>query len=375
MAQSIDKIHPSDLITSRERIMAAYQGQPVDRIPYWPKVTNANWRTGQNQHIAAMSEMELLDYIGADGLFGAKFATRIVRPKVTVEEMPVPNGRITVTHTPDGDLTERWIFDPQTKSWHPTEFPIKTLEDVGRFRWRYENVSIENDEQSLAAMRQKVKMIGQRGVCEHWWGTSPLMDLVEHSLGPVDTTYMLMDYPREMEELMELMHAECLMRAAHVARHTPGDIVVSGENTSTTLISPQQFEKYCYRHLCEYGRAIEAAGKIHQLHMCGHILPLLQTIDTIPAASIEAFTSPPLGSARLADGRAKAPSKALIGGTNVMNWLLPVEKIKAYIHGELEACPNHRRIVLTTAGVAPQACSAQTFRQIGQWLAAYPAKM
>ena len=55
--------------------------------------------------------------------------------------------------------------------------------------------------------------------------------------------------------------------------------------------------------------------------MCGHTMALLQRIDTIPAASIEAYTSPTLGNTRLVDGRTCAPSKTLIGGTNVMVWL------------------------------------------------------
>jgi len=194
-------------------------------------------------------------------------------------------------------------------------------------------------------------------------------------MGLAGTNFLLADHPSEMEELIDLMHQDNLARAAFVARNTPADIVISVENTSTTLISPQQFEKYCYKHLCDYGRAIESAGKMHELHMCGHTRALLPRINAIPAASIEAYTSPTLGNTRLADGRASAPGKTLIGGTNVNVWLWPVERIKEYIVTEVAACVDNRRTVLTTAGVAPPGCPAERFRDIGEWIHTVPIRM
>ena len=109
--------------------------------------------------------------------------------------------------------------------------------------------------------------------------------------------------------------------------------------------------------------------------MCGQTLALLEKIDTIPASSIEAFTSPTLGHTRLADGREKAPSTTLVGGTNVNTWLMSLEEMKKYISDELDACRDHRRIILTTAGVAPPGCNAETFRAIGQWIPTVPLRM
>ena len=369
------KIHPDDELTSRRRLLAAYRGQPVDRLPFWAKVTNGTWRSSQGDAVRGWSDLELLDYIHADGIFGAPGCVKVTRPRVEVKSTRSDGEVVKVTHTPDGDLIERWRIDPYTQSRHPTVFPIKTRQDVLRWRWTCADVKVEPVAEQIESGTSSVRELGERGVTKCGWGTSPLMDLVEHVAGPVETHVLLHEHPGEMDELIELMHAACLRMAAAVAKATPADIVVSVENTSTTLISPAQFEKYCYRHLCEYGRAIEAAGKIHELHQCGHLLKLLERIDTIPAASIEAFTAPTLGNTRLADGRTKAPSKTLIGGTRVNTWLEPVDAIKEYILGELAACLDHRRIVLTTAGVAPPACPAETFRQIGEWLPTIPVRM
>lgn len=370
-----NRVHPTDQMTSRQRMLAAYQGREVDRLPYWAKVTNPTWRTGQPEAIRAWSNIELLDYIFADGIFYADSGVRVRRPHVTVETRAGGGQIVRATHTPDGDLQEQWAVDPATQSEHPVVFPVKTVDDLRKFRWVFTDVAFDVDAAALEKSRAFVRATGERGVFVSGWGTSPLMDLVEHVLGPIETHLFLCDHPEEMAELIALMHATNLMHVRAVAHNTPADIVVSVENTSTTLISPGQFETYCHRHLCQYGAAVAAEGKMHELHMCGHLLKLLEKIDTIPAASIEAFTAPTLGATRLVDGRTRAPSKTLIGGTNVNTWLMPVPQIQQYIERELAACPNHRHIVLTTAGVAPPACPAEHFRQIGQWIHTLPVRM
>jgi uroporphyrinogen-III decarboxylase len=369
------KVHPQDRMTSRERLLAAYAGQEVDRLPYWAKIANPTWRNSQPQDVRGWSNLELLDYIHADGIFHCPSVMRVTRPHIKTEDKTANNMRVTVTHTPDGDLTETWRMDSLTQSWHPVEFPVKTIEHVKRWRWWCKDLRLEPDEEGITKGRALCKERGQRGVFLTGWGTSPLMNLVQHVMGLAGTNFLLADHPSEMEELIDLMHRDNLARAAFVARNTPADIVISVENTSTTLISPQQFEKYCYKHLCDYGRAIESAGKMHELHMCGHTRALLPRINAIPAASIEAYTSPTLGNTRLADGRASAPGKTLVGGTNVNVWLWPVERIKEYIVTEVAACVDNRRTVLTTAGVAPPGCPAERFRDIGEWIHTVPIRM
>ena len=362
-------------MSSRQRLLAAYRGQPVDRLPFWAKVTNPNWRLGQPERVRQWSDPQLLDFIHADGIFGLPRFASIASPHARLETTQNGYIRTTVIHTPDGDLISRWKMDPRTQSWHPAEFPVKTHQDLLRYRWVWTDPVMETDAQLFARAQAIAQKLGDRGLTKTAWGTSPLMHLVEHIVGLEQTTYLLADDPNQMDEVIELMHAANTKLVKHLAHHSPADVICSVENTSTTLISPQQFQHYCYPHLCDYGRIIEHAGKMHELHMCGHLFALLPTIDTIPAASVEAFTSPPIGNTRLVDGRRHAPAKTLVGGTNAVVWLKPLPKIQAYILAELEAAPDHRRIVLTTAGEAPQGCPVETFQAIGRWIASLPVRM
>jgi hypothetical protein len=78
----------------------------------------------------------------------------------------------------------------------------------------------------------------------------------------------------------------------------------------------------------------------------------------------EAFTTPPLGDVTLADGRARMPSKALIGGTNATLWMEPAETIIRTVADDLAACPDRRKIFLTSAGVLPAGVSLDKARQV-----------
>ena len=368
-------VHPTDEMTSRQRLLAAYHGRQVDRLPYWVKLGRLTWRDAEPRGAKNWSYREKLDYIHADGLFYVGHGARVVRPRVQIDTERSDSEIVKVTHTPDGDLHERWGIDPYTRTEHPTVFPVKTREDIHTWRWVHADVTVTTDAAEVDKARQAAAEIGQRGIGLCAWGASPLMDLIQYIIGPVNTHLFLHDYPEQMDELIELMHAANLQVARAVARTTPADVVVSVENTSTRLTSPGQFRRYNHRHLCDYGRAIEGEGKMHELHQCGHLLAVLDDIDTIPAASTEAFTTPTLGNTHLADGKTRAPSKTLVGGTSANTWLRPVAEIREHILAELDACLDHRRIVLTTAGVAPPACPAEVYRQIGQWIPTVPIRM
>jgi uroporphyrinogen-III decarboxylase len=146
------------------------------------------------------------------------------------------------------------------------------------------------------------------------------------------------------------------------------------ENTSTSIISPDQYRAYPQKHLAEYVEVLGAAGKRTCFHMCGLLTDILADIAALGATAWEAFTSPPVGNTRLADGRAAAPEVCLIGGTNAALWTRPADEIIAEIERDLDALPHHRGVVVTSAGVMPPACAPETIRAVCEWVKGYPLR-
>jgi len=354
----------TDSMTNRERIFAALRGEETDRLPVWLKMANSTWQAGQPEPWRSMKTGALLRAAGCDLMVPLVVRPIPETPHVTrrVEE---ENGtRQTIFETPDGTLTSEERFDPSTKSVHPTKYPAETPEDLGKLRWLYTDTTYRMDAAALAeAARIQEACEAEDAVTISGAPPSPLMDLVEHMCGPVATVYLMTDVPELFCEIVSLMHADRMRHLAARLAAEPADMFWLTENTSTTLISPAMFEEFCAPHLKAYGELILEHDMIPVHHMCGSLNALLEMIDVLPAMANEAYTTRPLGDVSLAEGRRRMPSKTLIGGTNATLWLEPVEGIVEAVAADLAACPDRRKIFLTSAGVLPPPVSFEKARQ------------
>ena len=142
-------IRAADEMTSRQRLLAAYHGEQIDRLPYWVKLSGLTWQGREPDGAKNWSYPQKLDYIHADGLFGVGHGVQVDRPHVQTEPARSDRRRVNVTHTPDGDLVEEWGLDPDTHAEHPIVFPVKTVEDVHRWRWVYTDVAVTLDDDGV----------------------------------------------------------------------------------------------------------------------------------------------------------------------------------------------------------------------------------
>lgn len=361
-------------MTRRERWVAALDLKPVDRLPVWPKL-NGIYPTFQAEPFSSMSTEEIFQWLGCDRQMHVPPCYTSRRSKTSQEEETVEGERRVTYHTPAGDLVARWLWDEGSSSWHPVEFPVKGKEDIERLRLWHEDETWEFSPEGKEKALARAEEIGQDAGIATGLGVSPLMDWIEHEAGVEMGHYFLMDYPEEVGAAFEAAHRNMLRRAEIQAEHTPADMVYSTENTSTTLISPDQYERYCFKHLCDYGAALQAEGKRMVLHMCGLIKALLPLIDKVPARAFEAFTSPPVGNTTFVDGRGLCPEKCFIGGTNATLWTYPAEQIIAELDEHFRQLPHHRGLIVTSAGVMPPLASPETIKAVFDWVQSYPIKM
>jgi len=364
------------MMTRKERFERALRQQEVDRLPFWVKIFGASYLHFQEQKYREMGELALADYLELDHMAGGGVPIARTNDRVETHTETTDGRRVTREKTPDGTLTRADAFDEGSHSWHPVEFPIKTRADIQAARHIFEHNRFEVNRDALPRCQERLRAVGDRGIVMTGMGISPLMDLIQHRIGPQATYFFLADYPDEMEQLIAAMHEERLRYLRCMLAVCPYDYVVSVENTSTTLLSPAIFERYCWRHLRDYGRLIAEAGKTHVLHQCGKLHALLPRIDELPAAAIEAYSSSPVGDTSLADRVERAPHTAVIGGTNATTWLEPVDAICAEIEQALADAGSMAGVVLTSAGVMPPACGIEKIRQVRERMRALtPARV
>jgi uroporphyrinogen-III decarboxylase len=359
-------------MTSRERILATFRGEPVDRYPVWLKMSNATWQKPQPEPYRSMAPDALLQACGCDLFMGCSVAVKAEAPHVKLTRQV--DGTITrrIWETPDGTLVAEEAKDVATDTHHPVKYPIETARDLAAFRWvcRDTKYSVLPEHVATAKTRQAM-WVSKDAITMASMGPSPLMALVQDYIGLENSVYLMADQPDLFREVLDVMHQDRLRFLNVSVPVTPADTYWLTENTSTTLISPEMFKEICMPHLKAYGDLVRQHNIIPVHHMCGMLNALLELIDQLPAMVNEAYTTRPVGNTSLAEGRKRMPSKALMGGTNATLWLAPAEAIIEDVRKDLANCPDHRKIFLTSAGVLPPAVSFEKAKAVTEAFKAF----
>jgi uroporphyrinogen-III decarboxylase len=361
----------TETTSARDRWVAALRMQAPDHLPFWPKL-DASYSAHQRGRWHEGPLHAIHEWIGSDLHHYVPSCMRVVRRSVSVETEQFEGVRRCTYRTPAGVLTGMDRLDAASQSWHPVDFPVKAAGDLEAMRLVFEDQRAEFDagqhEKALKLAREN----SGRNLLVATLGVSPLMDWVQHLAGVEAAHYLLADHREAVEALFEALHA-CLCAAAEIiADHSPADAVYCVENTSTTLISPDMFRRYSMRYLRDYGERLASGGKMQILHQCGHLKALLPDMAELPAAAMEAYTTPPVGNATLADGRSACPRLCLIGGTNAALWLRPAEDIIGELEVGLAALPHLKGLIISSAGVMPPAATPEKIKAVADWVKARP---
>ncbi|HUV06098.1 MAG TPA: uroporphyrinogen decarboxylase family protein [Spirochaetia bacterium] len=357
-------------MSSRERWLAAIKFQPVDRLPFWPKL-EPSYPRAQNRGFERLGIEGIHDWIGSDNHSWLPSCVREVYEGISKEVSRDGNSERMLFRTERGSVETLLKFDVISQGWHPVEMAIRTLEDLKVMTDWFSACRAELNGEGLAEATEIARRLGSGGVTAENIGESPLMFFVEWLAGIENAHYLLADHRTEVEALFAAIHGLLLKKTEIVAENSPADLLYFTENTSTTLISPQQYRDFCLKHIADYGRIINGKGRNFVLHMCGHLKKLLPDLVDSPAVAFEAFTSPPVGNTRLLDGRLGCPDKCLIGGTNATLWLKNPDDIIAEIEDDLEKLPDQRGLIVTSAGVMPPLCKPETIKAVCDWVKSY----
>ena len=365
---------PTDTMTTRERWNAALRMQPVDRLPFWPKLDGSAVRR-HGPELGVKDAAALHRWIGSECFGGVGSGVKCTRPNTERRNTDEGNGR-TVTEyvTPVGTVRTTNQRDEASCSSHPVEFPVKGEEDLKIMTAWYEDARYEVDPDEVEKMKEREREIGQSACISGGFGISPLMEFVQHLAGIENAHLFLNDYQDSVETLFDAIHQDVLRRARATMEVCLADCIFMTENTSTTLTSPDQYRRYCQKHVSEYVALVHQHGKVAVLHMCGFLKKILPDIRETGADAYEAFTSPPVGNTTFLDGRAACPDTCLIGGTNAALWLRPTEEIIETLRHDLDELPHTRGLIPSSAGVMPPAASLEKIKAVCDFVRSYPLR-
>jgi uroporphyrinogen-III decarboxylase len=375
-------------MTSRERILAALRSQPVDRIPFVPLIdsytvmdmpreiigdasgpmfdpmtlVNAARALGcdvmPRHTLSAVSPEGRLPHLESLGRFGSPISTRT----------GFDSGQLSETiETPVGSITARWKFTDKA-GWipHMVKPVVSGYEELKIFHYAVDHLESVPSQQSYDAFLHLEQEIGDEGIAPASVSNSPLMYLIEMAWGLENTYYLLQDHREEVEDILEKLHIS-LKRHVQLLAEGPAQVVIQYENTSSTLLSPNIFQRYCLPRLNEYADILMGAGKIFLVHMCGKLQAFVNEIAEADFGGIADIPPPPTGDLTLDDAKKIMPKKVVIGGIDPTTFLgHNAEPLEQEVAGLIERIKPYRGVLLGSADTAPRGTPPEHFQSIGE---------
>jgi len=364
-------------MTPRERLLAALRGQEVDRVPWSPFL--AYWWEHQPEEVQDRGQFWFLQEIGADPLLRG-FATPFTSSNIHGLDLydsfrhPIPGCEtrrqvegddLQVQFvTPVGTLTMRARYSSVGNTTFVVEHPVKRREDYKILSYIVERMVIAPDYEPI---RQAIEELGEDGLYVPLISPflkTPFQALVEHFVGTQQLVYDLMDYPEEVEALLEVM-SERAMEAVRIAVESPAEAFITWEDSSTTNVSPAMFARYIAPEMTRWGQVVHAADKLLIHHACGHVRALLPVMAEEAIDAVESLSPPPTGDVEIAEAQeVLGPRVGIVGGIEPTHFLtLDIEGLQEYVETLLDRVqPCH--YVLANSDSCPPGVSVEKFRLV-----------
>ena len=294
-------------MTGRERLTRILHRQGIDR-PTWSTLVDDKSRSLMPEAIRRLPVLDFYRHVGCDilqfGNYGLPPETQVARPvreagpNTTVETDEADDGTVTLSrHTPRGVLQAR------SRGGHPTGYPVATVEQVRMLQWVWQHTSYHLcDQRELrASWTRAEEAIGDDGLFAFTFGPTPVQQLLQLDMGLENFYCLLMDHEAEMVDLLGVMQARQRQEWELAAAAMPGELAIIVENTSTTMISPDLYQRLSVPQVRDFVEIMHRHGKKAVIHMCGHLRDLLVHMKPIGFDGINMLTPPPTGNTPFED--------------------------------------------------------------------------
>lgn len=359
-------------MTGRERVLASLHGETCDRLCWSPLLDNYFTSSLPAQGY------QRGDWIDAYRLVGADIVERHT-PTITMLEDDTIQRTVKrfsdheeeTIQTPVGSLTTIRGTNPW-EAIHVTHFPVQTIEDVKVWEYITEHThAVEN----FAVFEEHDRRIGADGIATSSGPFTPLMTFMEDLSGIQETYYLLADHPAEMQACLDLMQAKN-KEAYRLLAQGPEAVVITYEDSSSTILSPAVYRKDCAPALDDYADICHTAGKLHLTHMCGKLSAFNARLKSGRQDGIESVCPPTTGDIWAYEARAAwGPEKVIFGGLEpaALERMTPTETCQ-YTTRLLEQMPTFRRFLLGTGDATAHGTPVANLQAISALVADYPWK-
>ncbi len=371
-------------MSGRERILAALEKKPVDRLPFTPLIDayallgmppgltgdTTLSITHPRRQIATLRELGcdiLLRHIATtegirDGARHLQQCGTFVRPVETTSELKGNEIRETLK-TPAGTLTGIWkLMGSAGTIPHFTKYVVGNYEELKILDSALDYLDTKPPSPRHDIFTRYENLLGDEGLATASITPSPFMYLIMFVMGLQNTYVLLNEHRSEMERILAKLGA-AQRRAVEAIAASAARVVIIYENTSSTLLSPAYFRRYCLPVLNDYAGILRAAGKIFLIHMCGKLNGM--AADFVDAKFDGICDIAPTGDLHLYEAAGRLPGRVVVGGIDATTFASPdPETVKIEVTGIIERVKPYRGVLLGSGDAVPKDARVENIRLV-----------
>ncbi len=387
-------------MTHRERMLAAMNGKPTDRIPWAPRLDlwyNAHKRAGtlpRQYKGASLREItDDLDYgyhaivplfkdlrdplddahraLGVYNLWSMPYATRL--ENVDVEVTEAGDETHVEYRTPVGTLSTTVLYDEVMRRagvslTHISEYAIKDHRDYAAVGYIFENArAVPNDE----GYQEFDDYVGDRGIAAGFLSlaASP-MHLLQRELMPYELFfYELHDHPDELAQCAESI-GSYFERVFEAVSDSPADVCLFGANYDATVTYPPFFRQYILPWLKRFAGILHRKEKLLLTHTDGENAGLLDYYIESDIDVADSICPDPMTSLTFKEVRDHFSGRiAIMGGIPsvcLMKDTMPDLNFDPYMDTFFSELDSGDHLILGISDTTPPAADFERIKAIGE---------
>lgn len=340
------------MMTRRDRYMTILRKGKADSIiwapnfDHWLNVNRANGTLPEEY--VGMSRNDIVRATGAT-IWARVNIVHVEYPNVQVRQEEEPGVYIRRTYqTPVGEVQTLHCYATDlTHALFLKEHMIKRVEDIEVVKFMAADARYTLDPQPFYECEQEVGDDGislvSLPICV------PFIQFGKTDAGWVQGLYLWHDYRHQVEELLEV-YTDRLIEVAKLLAQGPAKVIQSGDNMDELTMPPHIFRQYAIPYYRRIADILHSAGKIFEVHWCGHTKRLLPLAVGTGIDVIEAVVTVPMTDLTVQEALASVEGKIVLQGGVPAIFMCPQggtrDDLRRYIEDLLARVPIGEKFVL-----------------------------
>jgi uroporphyrinogen-III decarboxylase len=170
------------------------------------------------------------------------------------------------------------------------KYPVETLDDLDVLEYIVTHTDFRADN---ARIDRILEQIGDMGVADLAVWRSPFGRIVQEYVGLQQTVYWLYDHEERMLDLLQVMEEQDL-RVIELAARSTARVVIISDHADDALLGPPWYSRFCLPFYQRANRILHDHGKIVSTHLDGNILRLLPLLRETGFDLLDGCTPAPM---------------------------------------------------------------------------------